>query len=337
MIKSFALKIGAIDHPAERKVHKKQTPLLGGLAIYISFMIGVIILMPDRSYTIPIICGAAIVTLTGLIDDIFTLSVKWKLFGQSIAAVVVIIGGVDIEFIALPFDRTLEFGLFGIPLTFLWIIAITNAINLIDGLDGLAAGVSSIVLTTISIIAAMEGNIVIFALAVLLLASTSSFLFYNFHPAKIFMGDTGSLFLGFMIAVISILGFKSITFFTLIVPIIILGVPISDSVFAIIRRLVNKKPLAAPDNAHLHHCILNLGFSHRATVVLIYGLSAFFAICAVLLAKSTLLGGIIITVIFILTLELVVEMVGLVHRRYRPMLNFIQRLISLKNSQYSIF
>jgi len=326
LVKKFAIKIGATDNPNERKVHQKLMPRLGGLAIFISFIIGILILMPESPYMWSIIAGAIIIVITGFLDDMFEISAKWKLLGQIAAASVVIIGGVYVEFINLPFEGTLQLGIFGIPLTLLWIVGITNAINLIDGLDGLAAGVSSIILLAITTIAIMDGNMFIIALASLLLASTVGFLFYNFHPAQIFMGDTGSLFLGFMIAVISLLGFKSVTLFSLLIPIIILAVPISDTLFAIVRRMINKQPISAPDKAHLHHCLLNLGNSHRRTVLIIYGISAFFALSAVLLTQSTLWGALVIVILVLLVIELIAEFVGLVNTDYRPMLKIYKRL-----------
>jgi len=326
LVKKFAIKIGATDNPNERKVHQKLMPRLGGLAIFISFIIGILILMPESPYMWSIIAGAIIIVITGFLDDMFEISAKWKLLGQIAAASVVIIGGVYVEFINLPFEGTLQLGIFGIPLTLLWIVGITNAINLIDGLDGLAAGVSSIILLAITTIAIMDGNMFIIVLASLLLASTVGFLFYNFHPAQIFMGDTGSLFLGFMIAVISLLGFKSVTLFSLLIPIIILAVPISDTLFAIVRRMINKQPISAPDKAHLHHCLLNLGNSHRRTVLIIYGISAFFALSAVLLTQSTLWGALVIVILVLLVIELIAEFVGLVNTDYRPMLKIYKRL-----------
>lgn len=320
-----------MDSPNKRKVHKKVIPLLGGLAIYISFVLGILIIRPFNEDLGVILAGATIIMITGVIDDIFEIKARWKLLGQMIAAATVIFGGVYVEFINLPFDGTLELGVFGIPLTFLWIVGVTNAINLIDGLDGLAAGVSSIVLVTIATIAMLDGNIFIVTLASLLLASTLGFLVHNFYPAKIFMGDTGALFLGYMIAVISLLGFKSVTLFSLIIPVIILGVPISDTLFAIIRRIVNKQPLASPDKSHLHHCLLRLGYSHRTTVLIIYGISTFFALSAMILTQSTLWGALLITALLILVVEFIVEMVGLVSGEYRPMLNFIDRISNLKN------
>ena len=170
------------------------------------------------------------------------ISAKAKLIGQLVAALIVIfVGGIQIEMINLPFVGELNFGLLSIPLTILWIVGITNAINLIDGLDGLAAGVSTIALITLAIMAFIMGNMFVLAIASILAAATFGFLFYNFHPAKIFMGDTGALFLGFMISVLALLGFKNITVVTLIIPVIILGVPISDTFFAIVRRVRMKK------------------------------------------------------------------------------------------------
>lgn len=330
LVKKFAIYIGAVDKPNQRKVHQRIMPRLGGLAIYISMLIGFAIAQPvdDKIATWPIILGATIIVITGMFDDRFEISPKLKLLGQIIAAAVVIYAGVQVPNINLPFDVTINLGYFSIPFTLLWIVGITNAINLIDGLDGLAAGVSSIVLITISAMAMFMGNTFVVVLGSILLASTLGFLIYNFHPAKIFMGDTGALLLGFMISVISILGFKSIIAYSLILPIIILGVPISDTLFAIIRRIVNKKPLSAPDKSHLHHCLLRLGFSHRQTVLIIYAMSAFFGIAAVMLSHSTLWVATLIIAVVLLTIQLVAERVGLVSENYQPMLNFFRKLVA---------
>lgn len=330
LVKNFAIKIGATDKPNNRKVHQKVMPRLGGLAIYLSFLAGFIFLQPESPYLIPILLGSFVIILTGIVDDIIELSAKWKLAGQILAAGIVIAGGVQVEFINLPFDGRLDLGWFAIPLTLLWIIGITNAINLIDGLDGLAAGVSSIVLMTLVGIAFTMGNLFVVALGLILLGSTLGFLVYNFYPAKIFMGDTGALFLGFMIAVISLLGFKNVTLFSLLIPVIILGVPISDTLFAIIRRMVNKTPLSAPDKSHLHHCLLRLGFSHRKTVLIIYAMSSMFGLAAILLTQSTLWGALVIITLLIFATELLVELVGLVSSSYRPMLNLFSRISGLK-------
>lgn len=325
IVRKLAIKFGATDRPNQRKVHKNVMPRLGGLAIYISFIIGFFIMNPESQYTWPIMIGASIIVLVGMLDDLMEIKARWKVIGQIAAAAVVMGGGVYVDSINLPFDGTLHLGLMGIPFTLLWIVGITNAINLIDGLDGLAAGIASIFLLTVTIIAIMDGNTFIVILASLLLASTIGFLFYNFHPAVIFMGDTGALFQGYMSAVISLLGFKTITFFSLIIPIVILLVPISDTLFAIIRRIVNKKPLSVADKSHLHHCLLDLGHSHKKAVLIMYGISAFFAVAAILLTQSTLWTGLIILAAVLLVVELIVEVVGLMNRRYKPVLNLIYR------------
>ncbi|WP_458415387.1 glycosyltransferase family 4 protein [Schinkia sp. CFF1] len=338
LVKKLAIAIGAIDKPNQRKVHQRIMPRLGGLAIYISMLIGFAIAKPVDDYiaTWPIILGATIIVITGIFDDRFEISPKLKLLGQILAAAVVIYAGVQVPMINLPFGVSIDLGYFSIPFTLLWIVGVTNAINLIDGLDGLAAGVSSIVLITISAMAMFMGDAFVVVLGTILLASTLGFLLYNFHPAKIFMGDTGALLLGFMISVISILGFKSITLYSLILPIIILGVPISDTLFAIVRRIVNKKPLTAPDKSHLHHCLLRLGFSHRQTVLIIYAMSAFFGIAAVLLSHSTLWVATLIIAVVLLTVQLVAERIGLVSENYRPMLNFFRKIKIVTHGKRSI-
>lgn len=327
MVIKFAYKVGALDNPNKRKVHKKVIPSLGGLAIYISFMIGVLIVQPTVTYHHAIMLGGFIIIVIGMIDDVIDLSPRIKLAGQIIAALsVVYFGHIQINFINLPFGNTLEFGIFSIPITILWIVGVTNAINLIDGLDGLAAGVSSIALISITGMAIVMGQSYVMVIALILLFSTLGFLFYNFYPAKIFMGDTGALFLGYMIGVLSLLGFKNIAFISFIVPLLILGVPISDTLLAIIRRIVNKQPLSKPDKSHLHHCILEFGFSHRQTVLIIYGISALFGLSAFIFSKTTLWGSILIIAIILLLLELIVEKFGLINKQYKPILNIIKGL-----------
>ncbi|GHH97462.1 glycosyltransferase family 4 protein [Neobacillus kokaensis] len=326
IIKKLAFKVGATDQPNHRKVHHRIMPRLGGLAIYLSFLFGILILQPESSYHAAIVAGGVIILITGVLDDIFELSAKVKLLLQIAAALVVIWGGVDVEFINLPFNGRIDFGVFSIPITVLWIVGITNAINLIDGLDGLAAGVSSIALLTITGMAVVMGNTYVVAMGVILIASTLGFLKYNFHPAKIFMGDSGALFLGYMISVLSLLGFKNIAVISFVVPIIILGVPISDTFFAIIRRLYNKNPLSAPDKSHLHHCILKLGYSHRETVLLIYAMSAMFGLAAFIFTMTTVWGSIIFIIILLVAIELFVENIGLINKNYRPLLRIMGML-----------
>ncbi|GIN39816.1 MULTISPECIES: glycosyltransferase family 4 protein [Heyndrickxia] len=325
LVKKLAIKIGATDKPNYRKVHQKIMPRLGGLAIFISFIIGMLILSPEQKYTLPIIIGSLIIVITGVLDDMKELSAKVKLLGQIIAALVVVLwGGLHIDIINLPFGGSLSLGIFSIPFTIIWIIAITNAINLIDGLDGLAAGVSSIALISICGMAILQGNLGIAIMAAIVLASTLGFLLYNFHPAKIFMGDTGALFLGFIISVLSLLGFKSLTFISLIIPVIILGVPISDTFFAIIRRIVNKQPIGAPDKSHLHHCLLRIGFSHRQVVLIIYALAAMFGLAAFIFTMATMWGSFIFIAVMLIAIELFVESIGLIGKDYKPLIKFIR-------------
>ncbi|MFT8319117.1 MAG: MraY family glycosyltransferase [Sporolactobacillus sp.] len=329
LVKKLALRIGATDAPNARKVHKKIMPRLGGLAIYLAFMLGMLILRPDSSYTLPLLLGSGIVILTGVLDDIFSLPAKVKIVAHFFAALVIVTGGISVSFINLPFNGVLYLHWLSVPLTLLWIMGITNAINLIDGLDGLASGVSCIVLMTIAGLSLTEGNLFVFSVSAVLLGSTLGFMPYNFHPAKIFMGDTGSYFLGYIISVLALLGFKNVTLFSMVIPIVILAVPISDTLFAIIRRWVNKQPLMAPDRSHLHHCLLRYGFTQGQTVVLIYGMSALFALAAILMSTSTLLGSLVIIIAVMLIIELVVEGVGLISINYKPLLNVYKRLFSM--------
>ncbi|KGX85169.1 glycosyltransferase family 4 protein [Pontibacillus marinus] len=325
LVKKLAVKIGATDQPNHRKVHKKLMPRLGGLAIFLSFIIGILLFFPDSGYTWPVVIGSTIIIITGILDDMRELSPKLKIAGQLAAATVVVVGGVQVEFINLPFmDDKLEFGYLSIPITIVWIIAITNAINLIDGLDGLAAGVSAIALLTIAGMAITMGNSFVVIVGFITLGSTLGFLLFNFYPAKIFMGDTGALFLGFMIGVLSLLGFKNVTFFSFIIPIIILGVPISDTIFAIVRRFVQQKPLSSPDKSHLHHCLLRLGYSHPETVLMIYAMAALFSLAAVIFSQATMFGSVFVLFILLLLVELVVEVTGLVSQDYRPILNLVK-------------
>ncbi len=324
LVKKLAYKVGATDQPNVRKVHQKIMPRMGGLAIYIGFIAGFVILRPEDPYAGAIILGSAIILLTGMADDIFELSARLKLLGQLIAAVTVVLGGVQIEFINLPFGGELEFGPLSIPITILWIVGITNAINLIDGLDGLAAGVSTIGLATIGFMAMLKGDVFVMSIALILIVSTIGFLYFNFHPAKIFMGDTGALFLGYMIAVLSMLGFKNVTMISLIIPLIILGVPISDTFFAIIRRIVNKSPLHAPDKSHLHHCLLRIGFTHKQTVIIIYAIAAMFSMAAIIFSMSTVWGAMIVVAILLIAIEWFIESIGLVNSNYQPLIKFVK-------------
>ncbi|MDM5246474.1 MULTISPECIES: MraY family glycosyltransferase [unclassified Lysinibacillus] len=332
LVKRLAFRIGAVDAPNYRKVHARIMPRLGGLAIFLSFLIAVAIFQPiliknidGSDYLLAIIIGACIIVATGVIDDMREISAKAKLLGQLVAALIVIfVGGIQISTVNLPFVGELDFGLLSIPLTIIWIVGITNAINLIDGLDGLAAGVSTIALMTLAVMAFIMSNMFVLAMASILAAATFGFLFYNFHPAKIFMGDTGALFLGFMISVLALLGFKNVTFVSFIIPVIILGVPISDTFFAIVRRVRMKKKWSDPDKSHLHHRLLDMGFTHRQTVLLIYGIAIMFGLAAIIFSMAKVWGAILLVAVILTAIEILVEVIGLAGKNYKPLLNFVR-------------
>jgi UDP-GlcNAc:undecaprenyl-phosphate/decaprenyl-phosphate GlcNAc-1-phosphate transferase len=322
LVIKFAIYIGATDKPNNRKVHQKIMPRLGGLAIFIGVIVGYFTGGLNDAPLTGITIGAIIIVLLGIIDDKYELKAKYKLAGQLVAALIVAKTGLQIDLLNIPFIGEFDIDpVVAFPLTVFWIVAITNAINLIDGLDGLAAGISAIVISTIAIMAGINGNVMILTLSLVVLGATLGFLFYNFHPAKIFMGDTGALFLGYSISIISLLGvYKSVTLFSFVIPVIILGVPVFDTTFAILRRLANKKPISSPDKGHLHHRLLSLGLSHRGTVLTIYFLSIVFSVAAALFSTTTIWGAILITFGLLLLLELIAEVIGLVHYRYRPLL-----------------
>jgi UDP-GlcNAc:undecaprenyl-phosphate GlcNAc-1-phosphate transferase len=335
IVKRFAIYSGAVDQPDKRKVHTRIMPRMGGLAIYLAFVGAFVIVSPVLSVfnlkpALGLAIGGLIITLTGALDDRYNLRPRWKVLGQLIAAAVVVFGAdLRIIHLSIPFSEnmTINMDWLSVLITIVWIIGVTNAINLIDGLDGLAAGVSGIATLTIIVLAAIMGNITVILLGTILLGAIVGFLFYNFHPAQIFMGDTGSLFLGFSLATLSTMGFKEATIISLLVPVIVLGVPLADTVFAIIRRIVNKRPISTADKNHLHHSILALGFSHRKTVLVIYGISLVFGAVAVTLSQTLAVWVIIlILALLILVLQLGAEMIGLVHHRKKPVIRFARRV-----------
>ncbi|MGC4377269.1 MraY family glycosyltransferase [Fictibacillus sp. Mic-4] len=333
----------ATDQPNERKVHKQIMPRWGGLGIFSGVVVGYFISGLYQEEMTGIIVGAIIILAIGMADDKIGLSPKAKLIGQIGAGMIVAKSGLTIDILAIPFVGKIDLGAFAFIASVVWIVAITNSINLIDGLDGLAAGVSVIVIGTIAFMAGTHGHVMILTMALLLIGSTSGFLFYNFNPAKIFMGDTGSLFLGYSISVLSLLGlYKSVTLFSFVVPIIILGVPVFDTTCAILRRIAHKKPISSPDKGHLHHRLMSLGLSHKATVCIIYMLSLLFSISACLFEASTLWGGIAITFSLLLMAEVIAELIGLVHHKYRPVLSLYKKISGItaslnetKNRNYS--
>lgn len=345
LVKKFAHAVGAIDVPNHRKVHSTVMPRLGGLAIYIAFVAAYFIVAPffpegfisasDMNLVKALLVGGTMIVIVGAFDDRYELSPKIKLLGQLAAACVVVFGfGVEIDLVNIPFGDAVQpiENWISIPITIFWIVGVTNAINLIDGLDGLAAGVSGIAIASILAMAILMSNEAVILLSALLLGGIVGFLFFNFHPAKIFMGDSGALFLGFSLSMLSLLGFKQIALVSFVAPLLVIGVPLSDTFFAIVRRWVNKRPIFAADKGHLHHCLRELGFSHRATVLVIYGIAVFFGASAVTLSilyTATSANWVIFVAICILVfiLQIGAEVIGIVDKSKRPVLNLLARLI----------
>ncbi|HCE11343.1 undecaprenyl/decaprenyl-phosphate alpha-N-acetylglucosaminyl 1-phosphate transferase [Enterococcus sp.] len=332
IIKLVSFKIGAVDRPGDRRINTKTMPTAGGLSIFLAFSFALLWEFREMlpfDYVWPMLLGAAIVVLTGLMDDIFELSPLQKVMGLTIAALVIyFVADIKISTISIPYIGVFDLGWLGLPMTILWILAITNAVNLIDGLDGLASGVSIISLTTIGIISyfflpnSVEVPMVIFTL----IAAIVGFFPYNFYPATIFLGDTGALFLGFMISVLSLQGLKNATFITVVTPMLILGVPITDTVYAMIRRKFNKQKISSADKMHLHHRLLSLGFTHRGTVLTIYALALVFSFIALLMnyASNTAIILLIISTGF--GIELFIELIGLVGENRQPLMHALKFL-----------
>jgi len=311
-VMKLAHRLGAIDKPDKRKVHNNVMPRLGGLAIFSAFIIVMPLAVQVSQELLGIIIGALVVFMVGMLDDIYQLSPWVKLVGQGIAAAIAISSGVVVDFVTNPFDGPLELGYFGIPLTFLWIVGISNAINLIDGLDGLAAGVASIAAATMGFVAYTQGQEPVFMLAFILVAAILGFLPYNFHPARTFMGDGGSNFLGYILACLAVLGLtKSTAVISLFVPIVILGIPIFDTFFAIIRRINNNAPIFRPDKSHLHHRLMAIGHSHRGSVLIIYGISSFFGLMAIVLNYVNSPKATLVMSLLLLLIVLGAEKIGL--------------------------
>ena len=302
-IKKLAFKIGAVDKPDMRKVHKRIMPRLGGLAIYIAFVIACLASMELTMDLVGILIGGTMITVLGVLDDVYQLPAKVKLLGQIAAACVLVLFDIRIEWVNNPLGGFFYLDMLSIPFTILWVISFTNVVNLIDGLDGLAAGVSAIASLTVILVAIQMGYFHAALLTAALAGAIIGFIRYNFNPATIFMGDTGSMFLGYMLAAISIYGaVKTATTIALIVPAIALGLPILDTAFAIMRRYVNGKPIFQPDKGHLHHRLLDTGMSHKEVVLFMYGITAILCIGAVLWAEmdgfyAALIIAVIITAV----------------------------------------
>lgn len=286
--KWLSAKVGAIDYPKDRGVHKKPMPRMGGVAIVLGFLITVLMVyFFDRSMDlkqfIGFVLGAAIIAVLGMIDDMKDLPAKLKFCVQIVAALIVIFSGTQIQIVLWPVTATLQ--KLSIPITLVWIVGVTNAVNLIDGLDGLAAGVTGIAALSLMVLCVMTGTTTAVVLTAALAGACLGFLPRNFNPAEIFMGDTGSTFLGFVLAVTSILGvFKGYALLALVVSIFCIGLPIFDTIFAMLRRMAKHQPIMQADRGHLHHKLIDHGFSQKKAVLIMYGISIFLGLLAIFIA-----------------------------------------------------
>ncbi|MDY4696650.1 MraY family glycosyltransferase [Selenomonas montiformis] len=321
----LAARTGAMDAPDARKVHKKPIPRIGGIGIYAAFMAAIFSVLSFvevtaevRTELIGLMVGGSLIVLVGVIDDYKNLPAKVKLVGQILAAAVLVIAfDVRIDFITDPFGDYIYTEWLAIPVTIFWIVGLTNTVNLIDGLDGLAAGVSTIASITIFLVALQQGILLVAVLTAALAGAAFGFLYYNFNPARIFMGDSGSMFLGYMLAGISVIGaVKSAATIALIVPILALGLPILDTTFAIVRRYRGGVPIFKPDKGHLHHRLLDLGFSQRQAVLLMYVISALLGLSAVALTEVSSQFAILIVCVVVAAVLFGAKKIGIFHMNH---------------------
>ena len=290
-VKNFAERVGAIDEPSERRINKVPIPRMGGLAIFFGFVLSLLLFVDMSTKVTGLLLGAVIIALMGAVDDIVSLNPWVKLAGQILAAGVAIRCGIVFDAVSNPNffsqNTTIEIGLLSIPLTVFWIVACTNAVNLIDGLDGLAVGVSAISSLTMLVVSLIVSEPVVSLLLAALTGACLGFMPYNRNPAKIFMGDVGSQFLGFVLSTVSIMGlFKFHAIITFLVPLLALAVPLADTVFAFFRRILKGQSPFHPDRGHFHHRLMDSGLDQKQAVALLYGISALLGLVAVLLAGN---------------------------------------------------
>lgn len=341
LVRFLALHVGAVDQPNARRINKKPMPSSGGLAIIFAFTVSTLLLMPlilpmkegfasYFDYMLPVVIGGLIIGVTGFIDDIYEIRAIYKMLGIVVAAILVY-QFTDFHFDSfkipfggplLQFDPWLTF-----VLTVLWIVGITNAINFLDGLDGLVSGVAIITLTTLGLVSnffLFETDIYLTLTIFVLIAAILGFFPYNYNPAIIYLGDTGALFIGFMIAVLSLQGLKNATAVAVVSPVLILAVPIIDTGLAIIRRQLSGKKFYEPDRMHLHHRLLALGFTHRGAVLVVYGLTLLFSIASLLLNVSSRLGGILLMFGVLIGVELLVENLQILGQHRTPLMTALR-------------
>jgi len=304
VVKAFAVKVNAIDVPTDsRRVHDHPIPRMGGLAIFLGFLLSVVLFANISRQVQGILLGSIVIIIIGVIDDIIRLKAWIKLLGQIAAAGIAVAHGIVVEIISHPMalgggGEYLTFGGFiSIVITFFWIVGMTNAVNLIDGLDGLAVGISAISSITMLVVAMMvsEGNVAVILAA--LAGGCFGFMPFNLNPAKIFMGDTGALLLGYVLSTVSVIGFfKFYAVISFAVPILAMALPLLDTLFAIVRRTLKGQNPMAPDRGHFHHRLLDMGLSQKQAVAILYAISAVLGLTAVVITTESRLRIILLIV-----------------------------------------
>ena len=323
ILKKVAYHLDIYAEMNERTVHTHKIARIGGVAIYVAFIISMAMYASVDASINGVLVGGTIMFIGGLIDDMVNLRPRYKLAFQCMAAVVLMgMGGITLDVISLPFGITFSMGIISYLVTFFWIIGITNAVNLIDGLDGLAGGISVIILIVIATLSVIEGRFDIQMLSLLLAGATLGFLVYNSHPASIFMGDCGALFLGFIISAISLMGFKSSTFITLGLPILLLAIPIVDTISAILRRKLSGKSFSDADKNHLHHVLMRR-FGHRNTVLILYAVTAAFGITAYIYIINKAIGLFVLCFIAV-CVDIFIEVTGMISPQYHPVISAVR-------------
>ncbi|MDE1549721.1 glycosyltransferase family 4 protein [Jeotgalibaca caeni] len=324
---------GWVDRPSRKKIHKEPIPTMGGICLFLVYWILYFTGIPVQNQMVDIgaiFASSAVILLTGIVDDLVELKPWQKMIGILLAAnLFYFFTDIRLDHFTVSILGRVEFNQFGYVVMMLWIAAITNAVNLTDGLDGLAAGTSIISLVTMGLVSYFfmdTTNVAVVVMIFLLVGVLLGFLPHNFHPAKVFLGDTGALFIGFMIATLSLNGLKHATFISLLVPVAILGVPLTDTIAAIIRRKLHKKAISKKDWGHLHHRFLHLGFSHRQTVLVIYALGIIFSLTALLYPLSSVLGVVILTMGLLFGVILFILSFNLLDREETPLRTIFRKL-----------
>ena len=306
IVKSFAEKVGAIDMPGEaRRVHNHPIPRMGGLAIFLGFLLSVLLFVPMSRPLEGVLLGSVIIVATGAVDDVVSLKAWVKLLLQIAAACVAVYYGVRIEVLGnlniFSSNDYVTLASWSVPITVLWIVGITNSVNLIDGLDGLAVGVSTISSLTMLVIALLVADSSVAVVLAALVGACIGFMPYNLNPAKIFMGDTGSLLLGYVLATMSVLGlFKFYALVSFAVPVLAIAVPLFDTIFAFFRRLIHGQNPMHPDRGHFHHRLIDMGLSQKQAVAVLYTISAILGLAAVVITTSGELKALILILGFCL-------------------------------------